>query len=144
MQQDVFTGNIQKDSYFFISDGIKDVTYILDGQSSPSMCLDFASGSKTKDWTKGFMSLYGYDFRSNNSLFVDYSAYVTGNCLFAFTFGQPLNCTELTYPRKIGIPRITFTFTGPTSESYKALIYCEHDECLAITANREIIRNYTL
>ena len=145
VDQESWSGDITKDPYNFEHGDLKDVSFLIDGKISPSIPFDtdFTS-AKNKDWARAFASLFFDDLRSQTSINIDYDSYITGNCLFGFTFGNPLSCSDLTFPKKLGSPRLSLVFKKATTKVYKLVMFCQFSETLCITADRQIVRNYVL
>ena len=147
VSQKDFLGTIQTDPMNFKPFGLQKIEFLVDGRSYPTL------GWKTKfdttgdvNYTQAFLSLFKYNLRNNDGCPIDIGNYITGNCIFGFDFGQAGACDGeyLTFPRKLGTPRLSLLFDANLSEPIKLIIHAEWNETLAIDSLRQIHRNYTL
>ena len=146
VSQKAFLGSYQTDPMDFQHFDLLSMRFLCDGKSYPSTQWTTNFTGPNEDYTEAFLSAFQYDLRSNTGNMIDISNYKTGYCIFSFSLGQPQACPGelLTFPRKLGTPRLTIQFRKPLVDPIKVLIFSMSTELLAIDNLRQIHRNYTL
>ena len=143
--QSNFTGSLGNSPLSFQPFNLTDLYFTVDNVRFPSIPYDltFTPTSKTKDWSRGFFSLFNNSFQQDAGIYIDLDRFKSGYCIFQVNFEENSFGQYFT-EKKLGSCRLSLNFGPNTNGTLKCLIYAQFNEVLEIQQNRELLRNFQL
>lgn len=142
LQNSTTNGNFKTNPYNFKHYDLNYLCVQMDGEQFPSKALqpDYANKLCIRSYMSLFTGLNVYRQDSGNG--ISKSDYMTGYTLYAFDLSPDLNEGGHVNVQKQGSLRVEMTFKKPLPHTVNCLLYCEYENLLQITSDRQILTDF--
>jgi len=143
---DAFNGNYSKNPFNFEHFDLNHLAIYLDGEQHPLNAYkpDFEKQLFVREYMGLFEALN--QLNTDSTLILSKEQYAAGNTIFGFNFAPDLadDCNKMGYanPVRTGNLRIDLKFSKALSETINVLLYCEFDNIVEITRERNAVTDY--
>ena len=144
MDNDAYSGAIQKSPFNFKHNNINFITIYRDGVQIPSKLLqpNFANNRFICSYTRLFTQTGQYHPNTGNA--ISREQFKNGCALFAFDLTSQLDSAEVGFELiKHGNIRIEIHFADAVEQTMTAVVFAENDNLVEINYDRQIVFNYT-
>ena len=143
---DAFNGNYSKNPYNFQHFNLNHLAVYLDGEQFPLNA--YKPNFDKKLFVREYMGLFESlnQLNTDSTLTLTKNEWADGNTIFGFNFAPDMadDCNKMGYvnPIRDGSLRIDLKFSQALSETINVLLYCEYDNIVEITHDRNVVTDY--
>jgi hypothetical protein len=141
-----FNGAKSENPFYFHHFNINYIACYFNGIMTPSKPYqpDFKNGLYLNEFTGLFQA--ANQLYSDSTIDISRDTYAKGNTIFGFNFSpdnsDDFETTGYRQPPVRGSLRLEIHFDEPTSEAINCLVYCEFDNNIYITKDRNVLMDY--